>query len=237
MKPRFAWTLAKADVRALGAVRRWSGVEALELPSLVWLRAPSLEDEQWERVRHLPGADLFTVLDDGQLVPFDALVPRGYLPVGDWQPLDRWLSVELPHAGETTTLTQTTTLKLVRSTTERDATWLQTSTTDWAAYAVAAPQVRLARWSFLADRRGCIVVRGTPLPPLPGLRFVEQSGIAVPLGWTWSPNLPVDVVREAFGLAANESLLWMPDGACERIAADDWVQATRSAVRLTTAAT
>jgi hypothetical protein len=233
VKPRFAWSLPTTEARALGSVRRWSGLETLERSPLVWLRAGRLEDEQWELVRRLPGADRYTVLDDGQLLPVGGIVPRGRLPDGVWQPLDRWLAVELPTADEPAAAPSPASLQLVRSVVEREATWLQTSLAAWTAYVALAPQVRLARWSFVADRRGRIVVRGAPLPPLPGLRFVDHSGIVVPVGFTWSPHLPADVLRETFDLQKDDSLLWTPDGACERIAADDWVQATRSAARLT----
>lgn len=233
VKFRFAWSMPLAELRALGSIRRWSGLEGLSAAPRIWLRAQSLEDEQWERVRRLPGADRYLVLDDGQLLPVGCMVPRGRLPEGEWRPLDRMLAVVLPPTDDPCVAPAPTPLRLVRSNQEREATWLQTSLTEWANYAAVAPQVRLARWSFVADRRGRVVVRGAPLPPLPGIRFVEQSGIAVPSGCAWSPSLPVDVVREAFALTANECLLWTADGACERIAADDWVQAARSAVRLT----
>ena len=236
VKPRFAWSLPTTQVRALGAVRRWSGVEVLAALPLVWLRAAQLADEQWELVRRLPGADRYTVLDDGQLIGVGNLVPLGRLPAGGWQPLQHWLEVELPPADEPLTLPESATLRLVRSTAEREATWLRISFSAWMDYVITAPQVRLARWSFVADHRSAVVIRGAPLPPLPGFQFVESDGIAVPLGWSWSPSLPADVLREVFTLEPNESVLCLPDGRCERITVDDWVQATRSAARLTEAA-
>lgn len=235
VKPRFAWSIPATEPSNLVAMRLLPGVEVLTAPPSVWLRATALEDETWEQIRRCPEADRYTVLDDGQLIPVGGTVPLGHLPQGDWQPLARRLAIVLPLNDEPTCLPPPPTLCLVRSPIEREATWLQTSWQAWSEYAATAPQIRLSRWAFVADRRGRVVVRGAPLPPLPGVHFVEQSGIAVPAGWEWSPNLPADVVREAFALATNESLVWTFENGGERIAGDDWVQASRSAVRLTAA--
>ena len=77
-----------------------------------------------------------------------------------------------------------------------------------------------AAWRYTAGR----------LPPLPGQRWVEQEGIAVPAGWTWTPAVEAALVRQVFGLAAGDVALWHADGAWERIAGDEFVRATRAAV-------
>ncbi|HVW35796.1 MAG TPA: hypothetical protein VHB99_00775, partial [Pirellulales bacterium] len=70
-----------------------------------------------------------------------------------------------------------------------------------------------------------------PLAPLGGVQYVEESGIAVPAGWHWSPAVEAAVVRAALGLEPGDSALWFADGSWQKIAADDWVRATRSAAR------
>lgn len=232
MKPRFAWSLPAA-ARLLAPMRRWSGIEVCEAPPLVWCRVGHLEDEQWEHLRRVPGADRFTVLDDGQLIPAGALVPRGSLPEGAWRPLADWLSFTLPLAGELDVALSPVALRLVRTSNVREPTWLVVSLDAWSAYARVAPQIRLGCWAFVADDRRRVIVRGIPLPPLAGRPFVEQDGIAVPAGWSWSPNLPTDVLREAFCLAEGESVLWESEAAAQHIGARDWVRATRGAVRRT----
>jgi hypothetical protein len=143
------------------------------------------------------------------------------------------LNVALPVIDTPAASPQPTVLRLVRASHELDATWLLTTFETWAAYAVQAPQVRLARWSFVAGRDGRVVVRGAPLPPLPGQRFVDREGIVVPAGYTWSPAVDAQTVRQCWSLDRGECVLWMADGSCQRIALENWVQATRSAVRLT----
>ncbi len=104
---------------------------------------------------------------------------------------------------------------------------------EWRRYADTAPQARLARWTFAADAMGNIVIRGTPLPPLRGTQYVEANGIGALAGWTWSPSVDAVVVRTALRLEPGACALWQSDGGWQKIVADDWVQATRSAVRLT----
>lgn len=233
MNARFALSLPLADAALLGPLRRWPAVEVSRADDSVWLRAASLQDEQWEYCRRLPGVDRYEVLEDGQLLPAGKLVPRGVLPAGPWEPLAAWLRVELPSSDTSLAAAPRMALKLIRSSEPRAATWLLTDMNEWRCYASTAPQARLARWTFAADAAGNVIVRGTPLPPLRGTQYVEENGIAVPAGWTWSPAVDAAVVRTSLQMEPGACALWQTDGSWQKITADDWVRATRSAVRLT----
>jgi hypothetical protein len=233
MNARFAMALPRSEVASLGAVRRWQGLEVCEADDAVWLRAANLDDDQWDFCRRLPGADRFTLTDDGRLLAVGMLVPRGKPPAGPWLPIAQWLRVELPTTDSAPPPPSPAALSLVRSTTPRNAAWLLTDFETWARYAASAPQVRLSCWSFAVDSAGRALVRGTPLPPLAGTQLAETDGIAVPLGYTWSPGVATGVLRQVFRLEAGDALLWTADGVRRRIAAADWVRAIRSAVRLT----
>jgi hypothetical protein len=113
---------------------------------------------------------------------------------------------------------------------------LETALGVLAEYAAAAPQWRLERWSFAATAAGSVLVRGLPLPPLPGTAWVDCGGIAVPAGCAWTPAVEPAVVRQLLHLAAGELGLLRPDGRFDRISAEDWVRAGRSAIRETCAA-
>jgi hypothetical protein len=114
----------------------------------------------------------------------------------------------------------------------------------WAAYAIEAPQIRLNPWRFAVAADGRVAVHVQPqakrvanlssaLPPLPGRRWVEQDGVAIPAGWSWTPAVDAALLREVFGLAEGDVALWHADGTWERIAAEEFVRATRAAVRAT----
>jgi hypothetical protein len=63
--------------------------------------------------------------------------------------------------------------------------------------------------------------------------FVERCGVAAPVGWRVDPPLDAEVLADPFGLAAGDLCLLVDADRVERIGADEFVRATRSAVRLT----
>jgi hypothetical protein len=130
-------------------------------------------------------------------------------------------------------ITGRTSLRLARCTDEREAELLLTRLDLFARFAAMAPQVRLDRLQFAADEAGDVLVRGRPLPPLPGRRFVLQSGVAVPAGFCWQPAVDADVVARCFGASGSALVVWYEDGTLTRLHGEQFAQATRSAVRAT----
>jgi len=122
-------------------------------------------------------------------------------------------------------------MTLVRSARAETASVLLTTIDHWQAYVAEAPQVRLDCWRFAVADDGRVVVRGKPLPPLAGERWVEYDGIAVQAGWHWSPPVEGAIVRCVFGLEPGELALWQTDETWERIRAADFLPASRAAAR------
>jgi MoxR-vWA-beta-propeller ternary system domain bpX2 len=228
----YAVELPIADAPHVGALRTNAGLEVCEERDRIWLRTTAPAEPLRQKLRGLPGASLFAVSADGQLCRVGSRVPRGRLPSGPWMQLATWLHVRLPTAALAADVPGRVPIRLVADHTYREPNLLLTSLTEWAAYGVTAAQVRLDRWHFAVSAREEVIVRGTPLPPLPGTRLVEEQGIAVPSGWHWSPAVDADVLRRLFKLAPNDVLLWTPAGRRERIASDHFVKGTRSAIRL-----
>jgi hypothetical protein len=182
-------------------------------------------------------------------------VPCGILPDGPWVPATRWLAVDLPPTALSGVPHGAATLRLVRcdalepgtdeprdgtaanrsaaATTE--PTVLLTTRETFAAYVSTAPLVRLQRVRHAVADDGRVIVRGAPLPPLPGARFVEHAGIAVPVGRSWRPAVEPEVVRTVFGTGVRDLVLWAADDAPECVRAEDFVPTTRAAVRATVA--
>ncbi len=240
----WAIRLDRRDAAAAGRLRQVAGVEICELSEALWLRGPqSGEDLHWQ-LAAVAGARRFSVLSDGQLLPVGTRVPQGWLPQGPWTELLRWMGLESPPAVLAGRGNETVSLALVRSDSTAEASLLLTRWDLWAAYALEAPQVRLDRWRFAVAADSRVAVHVQPqssqvanlsyaLPPLPGQRWVEHDGVAVPAGWAWAPAVEAALVRQAFGLAPGDVALWHADGAWERIVADEFVRATRAAVRET----
>ena len=112
----------------------------------------------------------------------------------------------------------------------REPSLLEASLDGLAAYAQAAPQWRLERWAFVATDDGRVLVRGLPLPPLSGNRFVESDGVCVTAGCAWSPAVEPAIVRQLLQLEEGEIAIFWEVGSFDRIAAGDWVRVSRSAL-------
>ncbi len=240
----WAMRLDRRDVAAAGRLRLVADVEVCEQPNAVWLRGPQAGDELHWQLAAVAGARRFSVLTDGQLLPCGARVPQGWLPQGPWTALGNgWAWNRRQHSlqGGTTRrsalpwsariawkklrscLCGLTSGPLMRSMPPRfDSTVgdlpLPTTAARW--FAVNRNQDRLQTY------------------PTPCRRYrasVGSSGKALPYrpaGHGRPPSKPA-VLRQVFGLAEGDVALWHVDGAWEKIAAEEFVRATRAAVRAT----
>jgi hypothetical protein len=82
-----------------------------------------------------------------------------------------------------------------------------------------------------ADLHHRVFVLGTPLPPIPGQPYSIDGGIAVACGWSLSPAVGSAVIRKMLSLETGDVALFNVDGSFERIAAEHFVRASRTAVR------
>jgi hypothetical protein len=236
----WAIELDAADASACGMLRHDPGIEACIQQGRLWLRSKSMNEALAARLLRLPACGRYEVTNSGALVAQGTRVPHGRLPEGTWLALRFWLPLERPPAQSAIApvLINNVGLTLVRSDSLREANVLEVSLRAWTALATEAPAIRLAKWSFAVDNSGTTLVRGTPLPALPGQRLVEEGGVAVNAGLTWFPRVSPDVIREMVG-ADDTDLIILSDipnssGVCCRIIpGDSFVRATRSAVRLT----
>ncbi|MFK7739299.1 MAG: hypothetical protein AB8H80_03165 [Planctomycetota bacterium] len=112
---------------------------------------------------------------------------------------------------------------------------LRTTLAELHEWVSKAPRARLRGLRFAASRAGEALVHGRPLPPLPGSVWFEQHGVAAPVGYSWRPNAPFDLLAESLGLRPQDLAVFSADGACLRIADSDLVALGRSAVRATLA--
>lgn len=236
MTSKWAVCLPLARVAALGELRLASGVRVLALPEVgeIWLSGEACGDVLAKQLAALPEARQYVVLPDDQLVLHDHRVPTGRLPSGDWQTLATWLTPQLPLAALSGEAPARLPLRLVRGGLPGEANILLTSAREFERYAVHAPQHRLKRLSFAMNSASEAVVRGSPLPPIAGVRFVEQHGVAVEAGFCFDPPIGAEVVRPVLTLNDGDIVLLYSDGRFHHIAAEHFVRATRSAVRLST---
>lgn len=236
-----AWVLSVPPSSAawLSLLRYQAGVGICEQEEVLWLQGKSLNDDLVRSIARIPGATLFNVLQDGQLVRQGELVPTSRVVSGPWQLFDEWFrqAISLPSgltsAPKTLDITNALEIQLVRSSLPREATLLQTTLDKFQAYVSDAPQWRLERWKFAASADGLVIILGTPLPPLPGNLWVVENDIAVPAGFCWNPAVAGATLRRVLGLQPGCLALLHQDRTWELLPQEAWVHCTRSAVRLT----
>ncbi len=236
MNKPWAISLSKSDAAALAGLRLVPGIEVSEVGGQIWLRGRESEAALETKLSGLPARGRYDWLPTGQLRPVGNLIPSTLLPHVQWQPLASWLQVELPAAALPGDIGARVRLRLVRSNEEREADLLLARLEDFRQFAEHAAEVRLQRLRFAANGDGQVLVRGTPLPSLPGKRFVIRAGVAVPSGFGWQPAVGEDVLARAFRASGESLVIWSEDGALVRMHSEQFVPAKRGAIRATLAA-
>jgi hypothetical protein len=231
----FPWALclAREDAASLAGLRLIPGIEVAEEGPDVWLRGPPGDEPFGARLSALPARKRYERLALDQLRQIDQRIPSLRLPALRWQPLNAWLQVEWPAAALPGSEPARIRLHLARSTDERDSELLSTGLDEFRRFAEQAALVRLEPLQFAAAADRCVLVRGTPLPPLPGRRFVLHGGVAVPAGFAWQPAVSAEVLARRFGVTGDALVLWNEDGTITRLHSEQFVPATRSALRAT----
>jgi len=218
---------------ALAALRLGTAIEVAETETEVWLRGPPCDESLDAKLSALPARGHFELLPLNQLRQTGHRVPSARLPDMRWRLLSGWLQVEMPVAALPAREPDPIPLQLMRSADEQEPELLLTTLDEFANFAMSAAQVRLGRLQFAVDADGRVLVRGKPLPPLPGRQFVLHGGVAVAAGFTWKPNVSAEVLVRRFGISGDALVLWNDDGTITRLHSEQFVPATRSAVLVT----
>lgn len=235
MSAPWAICMAAEDGASLAALRLREGIEAGDAHGRIWIRGRDCDPALDLQLRALPALGRYEWLPADQLRPVGCRIPSGVLPAIRWAPLARWLQVEAPAAGLPANDPEPVPLRLARSTAGPEPDLLLTRFDEWRDFVAGAAQVRLDRLRFAADPVGAVLVRGRPLPPLPGRRFVVHGCVAVPAGYDWRPAVGEDVLARCFRVTGAGLVVWHPDDTISRLHGEDFIPATRSAVRATEA--
>lgn len=202
---------------------------------VVWLRGETLDPDLDRRLRATGGAR-FVVDPDGALRAPGRRLPAGRLPRGPWRPLAALLAPTAPAASAPAPAARAG-LRLVRggSAPADEPGALLVATATLVAWALGAPQVRLAPLEVAARAdAGEALVRGRPLPPLPGTRLVVRDGVAVPAGLTLAPALDPPALEALLDLAPGDLGVLAGEGddpTLERVPAAAFAPLTRALAR------
>jgi hypothetical protein len=185
---------------------------------------------------------LFTVDGNDLLTPVNQKVPIGKLPQGPWIAIGEALAIQAPVAALPGVLERKVRVGLVRSGIEREANVLIAEMDAWREFGIAAPAIRLKNLRFALSASRALIW-GVPAPPIPGARFVEENGIAVPCGFALYPLSDPEILWALLKPGANPTraeqhcpchtdlAIFFEDGTYDIIDGSLFVAATRSAIR------
>ena len=229
----FPWAIciAREDAGSLAAIRLISGIEVGETVEAIWLRGQRGDETLEAKLSALPASARYEWLVTNRLRQINERVPSDTLPSVQWQRLDTWLQVEMPAAAIPADAPVPVPLRLTRSTVEQLPELLLARVDDLTRFAAA--RVRLEPLQFAASLDGDALVRGRPLPPIPGRRFVIHGRVAVPVGFSWEPKVSVEVLGRRFGVSGDALIVWNENGTLTRLHSEQFVALSRSALRAT----
>jgi len=226
----YVWKMHRDSSELLGRIRTEPSLEVYADEDTVWIRCQDASEELQQIFMQLPATHSVATAD-GQLIERGRRVPQGYLPEGPWIGIAQWMEVTLPVAHLAGHMPRAVPVEMIPDARFETPQLLQTELQTWKQYVASAPRVRLERLAFLVASDGMVLVRGEPLPPLAGKRFVFQGRIAVEAGWAWLPAVSAEVLEAALPLTPGSVAVLYGDGRWYSIAEEEFVQATRSAVR------
>ena len=219
--------LAMDDAAWLGRWRTLPGFEACEAEGHVWVRGRA-DLGNWTL---MPALDRFTVDTVERLTREGDLVPVRRLPDARWMALPDFLKVRPPAAALPAQSVMPLAWALVPSPAFHEPAVLTLSFASFASWGLKAPSIRLKNLKFAKSGDGRVCVRGPVLPPLPGVSWCVEKGVATPAGWSLPRGVTAALVAASMKLSANALALVHEDASVEVLPEEAFVEATRSALR------
>jgi len=231
------WAACLSNGRAsdVAGLRLFAEIDFAEVGGVYWVRGKRLDDVLEHELRKVPGLERFELLDNERLRPVGSRIPDRVLPRVNWRSLRDCSLIKLPLAALCGENTQKVSLVLVRTAEEQPTTALLVRQDDWVEFATIAALVRLERLRFAAAESRDVLVIGNPLPAIAGHRYAGSNGVLAPCGFTWSPAVDANVLRQLFQLNAGDFALLAEDNTHQVIRGEQFVPASRSAARITLA--
>jgi hypothetical protein len=233
--PAIHWiiTLEQADAHTLAPWRLIGGVEVGVYQGQLWLRGPQLSGELANALRSLPAVHRYKLSPPNLLLDSFSSLPVATVPAIEWVSLQKWITPQIEQPVSAANPPDKLALRLVESFVEKPSGLLLTNLGHWRNYVETAPEFRLHGLKFAADSSGAVIILGQPLPAVSASHFTLHGRIACPAGFEWSPKVSPAVLERLFRVKEQEMVLLLRDGTHMRLSLEQFVPASRAAVRLT----
>jgi hypothetical protein len=230
--------LAMSDFESLGTVRTVDGILASTFEGKIWLRGIPLLEKADKRVRQLPAEKTYLMNEEQLLFPVGGATPEGKLPETNWKSIAEFVSVENPVSAMPGLIkgqseSYRVPFKLNRSELSKEGEALYINLEEWKAFADSTPLHRLQALKFAVSDQGEVLVMGTPLPAIPGKEYWMRDMMLIPGGYDLEYPALSAQISERLNPLKDAVIVLHEDGNWEKIGWDDFVSASRSAIRLT----
>ena len=208
----------------------------------VWATGSSSDELTFQKhdllFRSITNAIRYRVAEEDRLIRLGERLPSAELPQGPWQILTSYVTFDLPVTSLVGIVNENVDICFQRGLPVMDLqntqpTLLRCCLAAFHNWGNTAPQTRLNRLTFACNAKKEIIVRGNPLPPIRGARWIEHQNVAVPVGWSWQPRISVQALNNVFKADEHELILVEEDGCWQRIDRRVFVNASRIAIRMT----
>jgi len=230
--PSWAGCLKGASLDAMDSFRLSRELEGMLAADFLWVRGGVLSEKLQQELKSVPWHRYYRILDGGKLAREDSRLPCGRLPQGEWKKLAEILVPELPSPAFPGLKPMRAGLKWAYGRKEKPAALLLTQAQAWWEYVETAPEIRLSVLGFALNDAGQVLVKGSPLPALPGAYFSLEQGVALPSGLEVDPRLSPVTLKRLLEAGDKGIALLQEDGTWSWIADECWRPATRSSVRM-----
>lgn len=227
---RFIGLIAADDLHALAPWRAagWELCPAGE--DRFWLRIPVEDEVTFTR---LPLIGRWRAGPDGIMTRLGKRVPEQEAPVGGWSPLATLLPIGPPRRGAVGMPPLPASWTLESDHADQPAGALMCRWPDFMAWALEAFAPRLECLEFARCDDDRVFVTGQPLPPVRGQGYHRAGRLWLPGGSRLPDHLWPELLEERLRLGTSRLALLYPDGSHEEMAEENFVRASRVAVRLT----
>ena len=209
------------------------GLLVAEDDGQIWLKGNSAVINLENSLRQLPVRTTFLADEHKNLFVPGKLTPVDRLKDLQWMSLMEFIKVEPPTAALPGKQSSQLKVKLIPSEKERPGKALLTSLEAWKQFAETAPATRLEAWKFAVSEKNEVLIIGIPLPSLPGKEYWAADDLLIPSGYDFESDLLPRFASQKLCPGRNAYIVFDIDGCYQKIEKEFFVNAIRSAVRLT----
>lgn len=227
------FVLDEKDKEALGSVRTLPALQAARNGATIWLRGFDVNTKVDIKIKQLPLVATYLLDHENRLFLQDTVTPKQLLPELNWIEISKFITVEAATSAMPGKTDEKISIQLVSTQNAQQGEAIITSITNLKQYAETAPQSRLSALKFAVNESGDTLITGTPLPPIPGREYWRNNGLLVPCGFDFEIPIASSLFAQSINPLGIYEIVFAPDGQWQKITKENFIQGTRSAIRLT----